>query len=70
MNDRIRELAFFLRVSEEASFSAAARSLDLDPSTISKVIQRLKTASACACSTARRACWLTREGAVPGQRRK
>lgn len=42
MNDRIRELAFFLRVSEEASFSAAARSLDLDPSTISKVIQRLE----------------------------
>jgi DNA-binding transcriptional LysR family regulator len=42
MNDRIRELAFFLRVSEEASFSSAARSLDLDPSTISKVIQRLE----------------------------
>lgn len=42
MNDRIRELAFFLRVSDEASFSAAARSLDLDPSTISKVIQRLE----------------------------
>lgn len=42
MNDRIRELAFFLRVSEESSFSSAARSLDLDPSTISKVIQRLE----------------------------
>ena len=42
MNDRIRELGFFLRVTEEASFSAAARSLDLDPSTISKVIQRLE----------------------------
>jgi len=42
MNDRIRELAFFLRVSEVESFSAAARSLDLDPSTISKVIQRLE----------------------------
>jgi DNA-binding CsgD family transcriptional regulator len=42
MNDRIRELAFFLRVSEGASFSAAARALDLDPSTISKVIQRLE----------------------------
>jgi DNA-binding transcriptional LysR family regulator len=42
MNDRIRELTFFLRVSEEASFSAAARSLDLDPSTISKVIQHLE----------------------------
>jgi DNA-binding transcriptional LysR family regulator len=42
MNDHIRELGFFLRVSEEASFSAAARSLDLDPSTISKVIQRLE----------------------------
>jgi DNA-binding transcriptional LysR family regulator len=40
--DNIRELTFFLRVSEEASFSAAARSLDLDPSTISKVIQRLE----------------------------
>ena len=42
MNDHIRELGFFLRVSEEESFSAAARSLDLDPSTISKVIQRLE----------------------------
>ncbi len=42
VNDRIRELGFFLRVSEEESFSAAARSLDLDPSTISKVIQRLE----------------------------
>lgn len=42
MYDNIRELAFFLRVSEEASFSAAARSLDLDPSTISKVVQRLE----------------------------
>ena len=42
MNDRIREIGFFLRVAEEASFSAAARSLDLDPSTISKVIQRLE----------------------------
>ncbi len=40
--DNIRELAFFLRVSEEESFSAAARSLDLDPSTISKVVQRLE----------------------------
>jgi DNA-binding transcriptional LysR family regulator len=40
--DNIRELAFFLRVSEEASFSAAARSLNLDPSTISKVVQRLE----------------------------
>lgn len=42
MYENIRELAFFLRVSEEASFSAAARSLDLDPSTISKVVQRLE----------------------------
>jgi DNA-binding transcriptional LysR family regulator len=42
MNDRIRELAFFLRVAEEESFSSAARSLDLDPSTISKVVQRLE----------------------------
>jgi DNA-binding transcriptional LysR family regulator len=41
MNDRIRELGFFLRVTEEERFSAAARSLDLDPSTTSKVIQRL-----------------------------
>ncbi len=42
MYDNVRELAFFLRVSEEASFSAAARSLNLDPSTISKVVQRLE----------------------------
>lgn len=40
--DNVRELAFFLRVSEEASFSAAARTLNLDPSTISKVVQRLE----------------------------
>lgn len=42
MKDRIRELDVFLRVTEEASFSAAARSLDCNPSTISKVIQRLE----------------------------
>jgi DNA-binding transcriptional LysR family regulator len=42
MNDRIRELDVFLRVTDEASFSAAARSLDCNPSTISKVIQRLE----------------------------
>ncbi|HSW16363.1 MAG TPA: LysR family transcriptional regulator [Ramlibacter sp.] len=42
MYDNIRELAFFLRVSSEESFSAAARSLDVDPSTISKVMQRLE----------------------------
>jgi DNA-binding transcriptional LysR family regulator len=42
MYDNVRELEFFLRVSEEASFSAAARSLNLDPSTISKVVQRLE----------------------------
>lgn len=40
--ENVRELAFFLRASEEASFSAAARSLNLDPSTISKVVQRLE----------------------------
>jgi DNA-binding transcriptional LysR family regulator len=42
VNDRIRELDVFLRVTEEASFSAAARSLDCNPSTVSKVIQRLE----------------------------
>ncbi|WP_218508256.1 LysR family transcriptional regulator [Variovorax sp. dw_308] len=42
MNDRIRELDVFLRVTEETSFSAAARSLDCDPSTVSKLIQRLE----------------------------
>lgn len=42
MNDRIREFDIFLRVTEKASFSAAARSLDCDPSTISKIIQRLE----------------------------
>lgn len=40
--DNIRELTFFLRVTEESSFSAAARSLDVDPSTISKVVQRME----------------------------
>jgi DNA-binding transcriptional LysR family regulator len=42
VNDRIRELDTFLRVAEEGSFSAAARSLDCDPSTVSKIIQRLE----------------------------
>jgi len=42
MNDRIRELDVFLRVTEETSFSAAARSLDCNPSTVSKLIQRLE----------------------------
>ena len=49
MNDRIRELDVFLRVTEESSFSAAARSLDCDPSTVSKVIhsgRQLATAEA------------------------
>jgi DNA-binding transcriptional LysR family regulator len=42
MNDQIRELSVFLRVTEAASFSAAARSLDCNPSTVSKLIQRLE----------------------------
>lgn len=42
MNDRIRELDVFLRVAEETSFSAAARSLDCNPSTVSKLIQRME----------------------------
>lgn len=42
MNDQIREFNVFLRVTEEASFSAAARSLDCNPSTVSKLIQRLE----------------------------
>lgn len=42
MNDQIREFNVFLRVTEVASFSAAARSLDCNPSTISKLIQRLE----------------------------
>jgi len=42
MNGRIRELDIFLRVSETQNFSLTARNLDVDPSTISKVIQRLE----------------------------
>jgi DNA-binding transcriptional LysR family regulator len=42
MNDQIRELSVFLRVTEASSFSAAARSLDCNPSTVSKLIQRLE----------------------------
>lgn len=42
MNDRIRELDVFLRVAEAASFSAAARNLDCNASTISKLIRRLE----------------------------
>ena len=37
MNDRIRELGFFLRVSEEEGFSTAARRQGLGPPTIRKV---------------------------------
>jgi len=42
-NDRIRELDIFMRVAGERSFSAAARVLDCDPSTVSKLIQRMET---------------------------
>ena len=42
MNDQIRDFTVFLRVAGEASFSAAARSLDCNPSTVSKLIQRLE----------------------------
>lgn len=42
MNGRIRELDTFLRVAEAGSFSATARALDVNPSTISKIIQRLE----------------------------
>ncbi|MCK9512627.1 MAG: LysR family transcriptional regulator [Pigmentiphaga sp.] len=42
-NDRIRELDIFMRVAGERSFSAAARALDCDPSTVSKLIQRMET---------------------------
>ena len=42
MNDRIRELDVFLRVTDEASFSAAARSPDCNPSTVGKLILRLE----------------------------
>lgn len=42
MNDQIREFHVFLRVTEESSFSAAARSLDCSPSTVSKLIQRME----------------------------
>lgn len=40
--DRSGELEVFLRVVQEGSFSAAARSLELMPSTISKLIARLE----------------------------
>ncbi|MGE4335049.1 MAG: LysR substrate-binding domain-containing protein [Pigmentiphaga sp.] len=42
MTGRIRELDIFLRVAEATSFSATARSLNVDPSTVSKTIQRLE----------------------------
>lgn len=43
INDRIRELDVFMRVASENSFSAAARALNVDPSTVSKLIQRIET---------------------------
>jgi len=42
VNDRIQELDVFLRVAEASSFSAAARGLGCNPSTVSKRIQRLE----------------------------
>lgn len=42
MRGRIRELDIFLRVADAASFSAAARTLDVDPSTVSKIVKRLE----------------------------
>ncbi|MGI4902173.1 MAG: helix-turn-helix domain-containing protein, partial [Janthinobacterium lividum] len=36
MNDRVRELDVFLRVADESSFSAAARTLNCTPSAVSK----------------------------------
>jgi DNA-binding transcriptional LysR family regulator len=40
--DRFRELTVFLRVVETGSFSAAARDLSLNPSTVSKLIARVE----------------------------
>ena len=40
--DRFAEIQVFICVLEEGSFSAAARKLDLSPSAVSKVIQRLE----------------------------
>lgn len=39
---RIREFNIFLRVTEEGSFAAVATRLNIDPSTVSKIIQRLE----------------------------
>ncbi len=41
--ERSGEMEVFARVVQEASFSAAARSLDLTPSAVSKLIARLET---------------------------
>jgi DNA-binding transcriptional LysR family regulator len=40
--ERSGEMEVFARVVEKASFSAAARSLDLTPSAVSKLIGRLE----------------------------
>ena len=40
--DRFREITVFLRVVETGSFSAAARDLSLNPSTVSKLITRIE----------------------------
>ena len=41
--ERSGEMEVFARVVQEGGFSAAARSLDLTPSAVSKLIQRLET---------------------------
>jgi DNA-binding transcriptional LysR family regulator len=40
--DRFQEISVFVRVAQAGSFSAAARLLSLDPSTVSKMIARLE----------------------------
>lgn len=41
--ERSGEMEVFVRVAQEGGFSAAARTLDLTPSAVSKLIQRLET---------------------------
>jgi DNA-binding transcriptional LysR family regulator len=61
--ERSGEMEVFLRVVEKGGFSAAARSLDLTPSAVSKLIARLEdTTSGYGCWRPTRKLTLTDEG--------
>jgi DNA-binding transcriptional LysR family regulator len=47
--DRLASIAAFVRVAENGGFSAAARSLNVSPTTVSEQVQGWKPHLACVC---------------------